>query len=170
MGKLSEVQIPRREISVAGSESTIDVRGLTPGDIDTVYTVFEEPIERLYADLTNPDREETPSISEVVRMVLHEIPDMAAVVIAKANDDEGNGVEIAMKLPLVTQVNALMAIVQMTIESKAAVKKILADLGLLDKMSGLVQALSKSTELTESPSKGSASKPSETSSGTAGKT
>ena len=169
MGKLSEVQIPRREISVAGSESKFDVRGLTPGDIDTVYAVFEEPIERLYADLTNPDREETPSISEVVRMVLHEVPDMGGVVIAQAADDP-DYVQTAMQLPLVTQVNALVAIVQMTIESKAAVKKILADLGLLDKMTGLVQALSKSTELTESPSKVSASKPSESSSGTAEKT
>lgn len=136
--KLSGISIPERDIPVTGTKQSFSVRALGVADLQLGYDLYAGAIEALYSAFVESDDKLT--IPEFVKRVVSESPEVAAFTIAAASDEPGELV-IASKLPLLTQIEALTAIAQMTFHSLDALKKTLAQMGLLEKVEGILQAL-----------------------------
>ncbi len=146
MGQLSRINIPKKTVQVAGSEDTFDVRGLNFIDIDAIWVSFKDEIEVLFAEFAEKDHD--PAMPEIVQTVMRQAPDLAAKIVAVACDDPDE-VATAKLLPAVTQVQALMGIVTLTVDSADTLKKILDDLTQgLERANEVLETYSKAAEQT----------------------
>ena len=123
MGSLSQITIPTAEVLLpGGGDQSLTVRGVSPEDITSIYLVHALAVDRVFARFK--DAGEMPSIDEAIKTLVADAPDLAAAIIAAAND-EPDEVDAARKLPAITQITALFEITRLTFDSWAEVKKIL---------------------------------------------
>lgn len=122
--KLGDIEIPRAEVPLPGSEHTLTVRGLSPVDIGTIYTACRDSVEDLFKTFRESGEQ---GLESVAREVVENHTGLAGWVIAVANDSPEEAVKAA-SLPTVTQLQAIQEIVRLTLASTADVKKILSAL------------------------------------------
>jgi hypothetical protein len=132
---LSDITVPTEVISVGTNNFT--VRGLCFDDVTRIIQKHQVAVEKVIDAYGNkvPD-------AAILQMLIGELPDLTAQVIACAADEPDN-IAIARKLPMPKQVEALVAIAKMTFDEVGGVKKF-AD-QLADLFGGLRSSLPAST-------------------------
>lgn len=128
MGSLSEVIIPVEDVPISGGQ-TLTVRGLAYLDFGIIYekhTTSAEEIAKIFVETKDG---EMPPFDAIVKKLVTEFPEVAAEVIAIANDEPEN-ITTARRLPAVVQTRALLAVTRLTLHSRAEVKKIVTDIML----------------------------------------
>lgn len=112
---LSDFELPTEEIRVG--KTTIIVRGLGFADVALLITRNKESLEKA---VTMFGAQAAPAA--VAAVVIAELPDLVAQVIACACDEPG-AVKQAQRLPAPVQLEAVLAIGRLTFEETGSVKK-----------------------------------------------
>lgn len=122
----------RRE-TIPYGEQEFEVRGFGAPDLMTLTakhgTILAMVFGKIQQDRVPGQPVTTDAVKGILRDVAGDFPDLAAAVIAiasESNDDEG--MEVARRLPLPVQVEALEAIFMLTFSSEAEVKKLVESL------------------------------------------
>ena len=140
MGSLNDIAIPTAEVIVSPGV-TITVRGLAFYDVSTILKDHAGVLDKLYREHI-VERHEVPPADQLARALMTEAPDVAAQIIASANDAP-EAVDKVRKLPGITQVNALLEIARLTFHSEDEVKKLLETViegaGVLSNLLGIVR-------------------------------
>lgn len=127
---LAEYKPPRRRIEFPGG--SFEVRAFSLQDVAVIVDTHQWAIEKIYIRLKiNADegREITEALAiEIMMDLVRESPTLAGNVIALAADEpEPESMRIAATLPLMTQIEALTAVGELTFTDIASVKKFGAD-------------------------------------------
>lgn len=129
MGKLRDYVIATREVE--GSGGSFTVRGLNTRDIAVVFQTHGPALAKTFGSVmaqvkagkkTTFTNEDT---MEAIRQIIPEIPEVAVALIAMAADDyTEDGIRMAGRLPMGTQILALQQVFEVTFESESEVKKL----------------------------------------------
>ena len=132
MARLADIVLPEVEVLLPGGQS-LSVRGLSYTDLAGIFQANGPILTKLFSDYifqfgstgtVNPD--------EIATALMTELPEVASQIILLANDadpeeaDYEKAVETAVRLPGFVQTEALISIVQLTLDSEATVKKMFA--------------------------------------------
>ena len=126
MGSLSQVVIPVEDVPISDGQ-TLTVRGLSYTDFSEVYVAHAAAAEEIAKMFTETKEGEFPPFEDIVKKLITEFSDVAAEIIAIANDEPGQ-VAVAYRLPAVVQTRALLAVIRLTLHSQAEVKKIVQEI------------------------------------------
>lgn len=143
---LSNLVIPRATVPVGGSQS-FEVRGISLFDLMRAMGDYGPQMMLMFARATT-SVETGPITTDTVRAriadLAREFPGVIAAAIALASDEyTANGVEIARKLPLPVQVDAIHKVLNLTFQSESELGNLVES--LLAAMATLTGALPKST-------------------------
>ena len=129
--KLAEIKQQTREIQVHHDSFT--VRGLTLAEIIALADRHAQPIASAIAphmtgDLNNPipPKNDTALAFDMLNMVAGVAPDLLAEIIAIAAD-EPEAVNVAAQLPFPSQLEAILAIAELTNLTKAQLMQAITD-------------------------------------------
>lgn len=123
---LSDFQVARKPVLFRG-EPLIAVRGLALNDISYLIRDHLDQLNKLFDLYDKPETRET-ALAESAKFALHivkEAPELVAQMIVLASDEPQENIEIARKLPLPVQVEAVRAIIELTFEEAGGAKKFL---------------------------------------------
>lgn len=129
MAETSQIVVKRRN----EPDYTFSVRGLNLMDITELFKTHLPDIGqivKMYTDEGGKLDEKTLSI--LAMKIWKDAPGLLAHIIARAADDPA-WVESAVRLPLMTQIQALREIANLTFDEVGGAKKLLADIAALEK-------------------------------------
>lgn len=130
---LKQVTIATYTVKAPGSDFA--VRAITFAEIAKLATHYAPAAAMVFGDIVKRAQDRkgkasanvtTDEVKEIIRAVIPAAPDIVGAVIAMAADEfDDDGVDIANKLPINIQVEALENIFSMTFTSDAELKKLL---------------------------------------------
>ena len=135
---LKDVVVTRRKIVFDGGE--FELRGVTLPDISSMVVEHREAVDNVSAIIRahqSLDVDDTVAVIEILVDVIRQSPYLAAHLICSCAD-EPDAWNIAYRLPLTVQIEALRTIGELTFSDAIALKKLIADAKTL--MSGLLPA------------------------------
>lgn len=149
MGSLTDIEIPTVDVPLPGKkEQTLTVRGLSVPDLCGIYRQHSEVLEGLYEKFKSDGAVE---LTDVAQAVIGSGPELAALIIATANDAPEQ-TAVAARLPSMVQIRATVDVLKLTCNSVAEVKKMLADVLAALEASNEVLSSMNSVVKTDSPS------------------
>lgn len=119
---LSDYKPDSREIKIGGT--TFRVEGLSLDHVAVLIRAHLPDLEALFDIIQHSEKINPQSIQAVVTSIISQAPGFAANVIALAAG-EGDATETAAKLPFTKQIEALIAIGELTFTEVGSVKKAL---------------------------------------------
>lgn len=146
MAKLSSLRIPTQDVPLAALDGEgITVRGLTFVDLTAIYRQHGAELSVIFSKFVDQGRKLTDDVvKQAIRELVSAAPEAVATAIALASDEPGE-TENAIRLPMLDQVNLLLAIFALTFRSEAEVKKLVETVvHALGQMNGLLEANSPS--------------------------
>jgi len=109
--------------------------------VSTIFQDHAAVLDKLYREHII-ERREMPPADQLAKALMTEAPDVVAHIIARANDEPESFEKVA-KLPGITQINALIAVAQLTFHSEDEVKKLLETViqgaGVLSNLLGIAK-------------------------------
>jgi hypothetical protein len=128
---LKNLVIPRKTIAIPGGEMT--VRGLSTDDITALLLFAPDDVENVISEVQSAGDDSAAQQAAVIKMA-SKFPVLVALAISLAAD-EPDEIENARLLPFPTQLEAVMAILDMTFSEPDALGKFVANLrGLFAKV------------------------------------
>lgn len=122
---LTGITLPTQEIKFSGG--AFAVRGLSLNDITLLVMKHKPALDGLYAQYAANGGNAEATAREIGGHVLHAAPQLVADIIALAADEATpEGVQAASKLPVDVQLNAIEAIVRMTVATEGGLKNLVA--------------------------------------------
>lgn len=146
---LAALELPTHTLKVGNTDLT--VRGLAFGDVALLIQNNRDELDRLIGMFTSEEKLDADA-GDMVFQFVSQMPALAAKVIAYAADEPGLAGKAA-RLPLPTQLDAVMAIGRLTFEESGGVKK------FAEQVVQLLGAMTEATSLLGSPSLHSGAKP-----------
>ncbi len=130
MAHLSALVVRTTEVAVPGGDASITLRGLSANDIAVLMN--EHLPEILLAVGTVREKAASGMSADEMKLVIETLlsvaPDLVAHIIARASfrDPDPAGARIvAREAPAIFQINALIAVFELTMHSEAEVKKLI---------------------------------------------
>ena len=124
---LSDIVIPTKTLSYSGQSFT--VHGVTANDVLRMFFEADKDIARIL-DVFEQATIDSDDADRMIPVVLREAPELAARLIASAADEPAAWPTVA-RLPVSTQLEALLAVWNLTFEEPDALKKFVASLTTL---------------------------------------
>lgn len=130
MAKLGKLVIPRQEIPFG--DDSFYVRGVNLNDILRLMLDHAPAVNRVYglamAEISKPGKGVTESaVRDIAMKAMQEFPDFVFTLIAYAADDTSKtAIENARALPLTTQMEALLAVLHLSLKTESDLKKLAA--------------------------------------------
>lgn len=137
---LKDFVIPRKTVTCQGGD--LSVRGLSLNDVSFVMRDYLGELENLYRTYrADEEAQKTVAVAEGVKFaitVVKESPKLVAQLIVMASDEEQQLFDIALKMPITSQVEILRTIFELTFEEAGGAKK------FVDSLAAMVGATSSS--------------------------
>jgi hypothetical protein len=126
---LSDFQVARKPVLFRG-EPLIEVRGLALNDISFLIRDHLDQLNALFDMYDKPETRESALVesAQFAITLIKQAPDLVAQMIVLAADEQQSMLDVARKLPLPTQVEAVRAIIELTFEEAGGAKKFIDSL------------------------------------------
>lgn len=129
MAKLGKLIIPRQQIPFG--DDCFFVRGVNLNDIARLMIGHAPAMHRVYGlateQMAKPGGVTEAAVRDIAMKAMQEFPDFVFTLIAYAADDTSDAaIENARSLPLTTQMEALLAVLQLSIKTESDLKKLAA--------------------------------------------
>jgi hypothetical protein len=131
---LLDFTVPSTEVTLAAPKGgkpavTMTVRGLSFADLSALLVKHGTPMIGLYGKVmaeAEAGKLDGSRVGQMIQMTLEECPELMAEVIVRASDTPvtPQSLELARKIPMTAQIEALLATVEHTFVSEAEVKKL----------------------------------------------
>lgn len=156
---LGEIVADTRKITISGDDY-IEVRGLSMADLTTLFKRHTDPLTRAFDDLmdSRPPGQVGFAMEELqstIHEALTSAPTLVGDIIATAMDQPDHGRDAA-KLRAGVQINALLAIAELSITTEAELKNVVgAVTKVITNVTALFQAAQKTRQAASLSSNGS---------------
>lgn len=121
---LSDFQVPTESVKIPGGAS-FSVRGLSLDDISSLVQRYRPALQSIYEEFEQQGDFTLESTASLVEGMIASFPGFVAYAIALASD-EPEQAELARKLPMSVQVEAVEHIGRLTFVAEGGPKKVLA--------------------------------------------
>ncbi len=129
---LSKFRKKTRKIEIPDSDCYLNLRGLSLKNIIEIANIYEDLIVYIFDGINLEDN------NDIVSKLIERAPDLCYLIISTCDEDEEADISNVRDLPILTQLQALNAILELTLPEKIEdldneIKKIVAELSKLAK-------------------------------------